>query len=191
MSGTNCAIVLAGAAFLLNLLPIRRSIRLALSFGVIFGYLGLVGPEPSVLRASVMVGAVLVGFILGRRVPPLEALSLAVVTLLIYQPALAMDFGFALSALATLGLLVLAPKLVEVLARRMPLWLAVVVSVSLAAQCYCRAAGSSSYGYRFDCLLSVTCVAYGCLLVVLDCISFYSLHPFCCCQLCECSVGKH
>ncbi|MCX6495753.1 MAG: ComEC/Rec2 family competence protein [Rhodoluna sp.] len=137
VSGTNCAIVLAGAAFLLNLLPIRRPIRLSLSFGVIFGYLGLVGPEPSVLRASVMVGAVLVGFILGRRVPPLEALSLAVVILLIYQPALAMDFGFALSALATLGLLVLAPKLVEVLAKRMPLWLAVVVSVSLAAQIAC------------------------------------------------------
>ena len=137
VSGTNCAIVLAGAAFLLNLLPIRRFIRLSLSFGVIFGYLGLVGPEPSVLRASVMVGAVLVGFILGRRVPPLEALSLAVVILLVYQPALAMDFGFALSALATLGLLVLAPKLVEVLAKRMPFWLAVVVSVSLAAQIAC------------------------------------------------------
>lgn len=137
VSGTNCAIVLAGAAFLLNLLPIRRTIRLSLSFGVIFGYLGLVGPEPSVLRASVMVGAVLVGFILGRRVPPLEALSLAVVILLVYQPTLSMDFGFALSALATLGLLVLAPKLVDVLARRMPLWLAVVVSVSLAAQIAC------------------------------------------------------
>lgn len=137
VSGTNCAIVLAGAAFLLNLLPIRRAVRLSLSFAVIFGYLGLVGPEPSVLRASVMVGAVLVGFMLGRRVPPLEALSLAVVILLVYQPSLSMDFGFALSALATLGLLVLAPKLVEVLARRMPLWLAVVVSVSLAAQIAC------------------------------------------------------
>ena len=137
VSGTNCAIVLAGAAFLLNLLPIRRSVRLSLSFAVIFGYLGLVGPEPSVLRASVMVGAVLVGFMLGRRVPPLEALSLAVVILLVYQPSLSMDFGFALSALATLGLLVLAPKLVEVLARKMPLWLAVVVSVSLAAQIAC------------------------------------------------------
>ncbi len=137
VSGTNCAIVLAGAALLLNLLPIRRSIRLSLSFGVIFAYLGLVGPEPSVLRASVMVAAVLIGFLLGRRVPPLEALSLAVVVLLVHQPSLSMDFGFALSALATWGLLVLAPKLVEVLQRRMPLWLAVVVSVSLSAQIAC------------------------------------------------------
>ena len=137
VSGTNCAIVLAGAALLLNLLPIRRSIRLSLSFGVIFAYLGLVGPEPSVLRASVMVAAVLIGFLLGRRVPPLEALSLAVVVLLVQQPSLSMDFGFVLSALATWGLLVLAPKLVEVLQRRMPLWLAIVVSVSLSAQIAC------------------------------------------------------
>ncbi len=137
VSGTNCAIVLAGAALLLNLLPIRRSIRLSLSFGVISAYLGLVGPEPSVLRASVMVAAVLVGFLLGRRVPPLEALSLAVVVLLVHQPSLSMDFGFVLSALATWGLLVLAPKLVEVLQRRMPLWLAIVVSVSLSAQIAC------------------------------------------------------
>jgi len=137
VSGTNCAIVLAGAALLLNLLPIRRYIRLVLSFGVIFAYLGLVGPEPSVLRASVMVGAVLVGFLLGRRVPPIEALSLAVLILLVYQPSLALDFGFALSALATLGLLVLAPKLVELLQKRMPLWLAVMISVSLAAQIAC------------------------------------------------------
>ena len=137
VSGTNCAIVLAGAALLLNLLPIRRSIRLSLSFGVIFAYLGLVGPEPSVLRASVMVAAVLVGYLLGRRVPPLEALSIAVVLLLVYQPSLSMDFGFALSALATWGLLVLAPKLVEVLQRKIPLWLAVVVSVSLSAQIAC------------------------------------------------------
>ena len=137
VSGTNCAIVLAGAALLLNLLPIRRSIRLSLSFGVIFAYLGLVGPEPSVLRASVMVGAVLVGFLLGRRVPPIEALSLAVLLLLVYQPSLSLDFSFALSALATLGLLVLAPKLVELMQKRMPLWLAVMISVSLAAQIAC------------------------------------------------------
>jgi len=137
VSGTNCAIVLAGAALLLNLLPIRRSIRLSLSFGVIFAYLGLVGPEPSVLRASVMVGAVLVGFLLGRRVPPIEALSLAVVLLLVYQPSLSLDFGFALSALATLGLLVLAPILVQLLQKKMPSWLAVMISVSLAAQIAC------------------------------------------------------
>lgn len=137
VSGTNCAIVLAGAALLLGLVPIRRSVRLLLSFGIIFAYLALVGPEPSVLRASVMVAAVLAGYLFGRRVPPLDALSLAVIVLLVYEPSLSLDYGFALSALATLGLLVLAPKLVEFLARKMPTWLAIVISVSLAAQIAC------------------------------------------------------
>ena len=137
VSGANCAIVLAGVALLLNLLPVKRIIRLALSFGAIVLYLGLVGPEPSVLRASVMVAVVLVGWSLGRRVHPLDAISLSIILLLLYLPALSLDYGFALSVLATLGLLVLAPRLVEHFEKKMPTWLAVVLSVSVAAQIAC------------------------------------------------------
>ncbi|MEI7419507.1 MAG: DNA internalization-related competence protein ComEC/Rec2 [Actinomycetes bacterium] len=137
VSGANCAIVLAGVALLLNLLPVKRIVRLGLSLGAIFLYLGLVGPEPSVLRASVMVAVVLVGWSLGRRVHPLDAISLSIVLLLIYEPTLSLDYGFALSVLATLGLLVLAPRLVEHFEKKMPTWLAVVLSVSIAAQIAC------------------------------------------------------
>ena len=137
VSGANCAIVLAGVALLLNLLPVKRIIRLTLSLLTIVLYLGLVGPEPSVLRASVMVAVVLVGWSLGRRVHPLDAISLSIILLLIYQPALSLDYGFALSVLATLGLLVLAPRLVEHFEKQMPTWLAVVLSVSVAAQIAC------------------------------------------------------
>ena len=137
VSGANCAIVLAGVALLLNLLPVKRIVRLGLSFGAIFLYLGLVGPEPSVLRASVMVAVVLVGWSLGRRVHPLDAISLSIILLLIYEPTLSLDYGFVLSVLATLGLLVLAPRLVEHFEKRMPTWLAVVLSVSIAAQIAC------------------------------------------------------
>ena len=137
VSGANCAIVLAGVALLLNRLPVKRLLRLALSFGAIVLYLGLVGSEPSVLRASVMVAVVLVGWSLGRRVHPLDAISLSIILLLLYQPSLSLDYGFALSVLATLGLLVLAPKLIEHFERKMPTWLAIVLSVSVAAQIAC------------------------------------------------------
>ena len=137
VSGANCAIVLAGVALLLNLLPVKRIVRLGLSFGAIFLYLGLVGPEPSVLRASVMVAVVLVGWSLGRRVNPLDAISLSIILLLIYEATLSLDYGFALSVLATLGLLLLAPRLVEHFEKKMPTWLAVVLSVSIAAQIAC------------------------------------------------------
>jgi len=137
VSGANCAIVLAGFAFLLNLLPLARAIRIGLSFGVIALYLALVGPEASVLRASVMVGVVLLGLLIGRRVSPLDAIALSIVLLLVLQPDLALNYGFALSVLATLGLLVLAPKFVAIFERKMPTWLAIMISVSLAAQIAC------------------------------------------------------
>ncbi len=137
VSGANCAIVLAGVAFLLNLLPIARPFRILVSFCAIGFYLALVGPEPSVLRASAMVGVVLLGFLVGRRVSPLDAISLSVIGLLLWQPDLSLSYGFALSAFATLGLVLLAPKLVEVFEKRMPTWLAIVISVSFAAQIAC------------------------------------------------------
>jgi competence protein ComEC len=84
-----------------------------------------------------MVAVVLVGWSLGRRVHPLDAISLSIILLLIYEPTLSLDYGFALSVLATLGLLVLAPRLVEHFEQRMPTWLAVVLSVSIAAQIAC------------------------------------------------------
>ncbi|NBR77816.1 MAG: ComEC/Rec2 family competence protein [Microbacteriaceae bacterium] len=137
VSGANCAIVLAGVAFLLNLLPIARPFRIFVSFAAIGFYLALVGQEPSVLRASAMVGVVLLGFLIGRRVSPLDAIALSVIGLLLWQPELSLSYGFALSALATIGLVVLAPNLVEVFEKRMPTWLAIVISVSIAAQIAC------------------------------------------------------
>ncbi len=137
VSGANCAIVLAGVAFLLNLLPIARPFRILISFSAIGFYLALVGQEPSVLRASAMVGVVLLGFLIGRRVSPLDAIALSVIGLLLWQPELSLSYGFALSALATIGLVALAPKLVEVFEKRMPTWLAIVISVSVAAQIAC------------------------------------------------------
>ena len=137
VSGANCAIVLAGVALLLNFLPIARGIRISMSFAVIALYLALVGQQASVLRASVMVGVVLLGSLIGRRVSPLDAISLSVVVLMLFEPALSMNYGFALSVLATLGLLVLAPKFVEFFETKIPSWLAIMVSVSLAAQVAC------------------------------------------------------
>ena len=137
VSGANCAIVLAAVALVLLRLPLPRRMRVVLSLGAIAGYLCLVGPEPSVLRASVMVGAVLSGQFFGRKVLALDAISLSVILLLAIDPALSLDYGFALSVLATLGLLVLAPKLVDVLAKRMPTWLALLLSVTISAQIAC------------------------------------------------------
>ncbi len=137
VSGANCAIVLGVVALLINRLPLKRWQRVLLSLLAIAFYLALVGPEPSVLRASVMVAVVLVGFNLGRKVNPVDALALSVILLLLFDPKLSLDYGFALSVLATLGILVLASKFVEVFERRMPKWLAIGLAVTVAAQIAC------------------------------------------------------
>jgi competence protein ComEC len=65
-------------------------------------------------------------------------LSSAVLVLLVADPWLSRSYGFALSALATAGLLTLASPLAAALARVLPGWLATVLSVPLAAQLACQ-----------------------------------------------------
>jgi competence protein ComEC len=65
-------------------------------------------------------------------------LALATLVLLATDPWLSRDYGFALSVLATGGLLLLAGPLSRLLQRVLPLGVAVVVAVPLAAQLACQ-----------------------------------------------------
>ncbi len=85
--------------------------RLAIGNGVILGYLGLTGAEPSVLRAALMGSAALFALSIDRKVKPLGLLLSAATVILIYDASLIWDLGFQLSFLATLGLLVTVPIL--------------------------------------------------------------------------------
>jgi competence protein ComEC len=61
----------------------------------------------------------------------------ATVALLLVDPGLASAFGFALSVLATAGILLLAPSWRDALARWLPRWVAEAVAVPAAAQLAC------------------------------------------------------
>jgi competence protein ComEC len=63
------------------------------------------GASASVIRASVMTAAALVAAAGGRKGAGAVALSHAIIALLVFDPAIAYDAGFRLSALATAGLL--------------------------------------------------------------------------------------
>lgn len=137
VSGANCAIVMGAVYFLLAGINLGRRWRLIGATFALIGYILLVGPEPSVLRAGVMAFAVIAAMASGRKVPPLQALALSIVVLLIIDPWLATDFAFALSVFSTLGILVLAPLIYQQLKSRMNNWLAVGLAVTFAAQLYC------------------------------------------------------
>ncbi len=138
VSGANCAVVTAGVLLLGGYLGLRRFLRLALALLTLLGFVVLVTPEPSVLRAALMATVLLLSIGSGRPGRGLPLLALVVIVLLVFDPWLARSYGFALSVLATAGLLVLAGPLGRVLARWMPAWLAGVIAIPLAAQLACQ-----------------------------------------------------
>ena len=138
VSGANCAIVTAAAFALAAICGLRRGARVAVALLALLGFVVLVTPQPSVVRAGAMAVVVLVAIATGRPGGGVAALSVAVIGLLAFDPWLARDYGFALSAAATAGLLLLAGPLAGRLSVVMPTPLAVLLAVPVAAQLACQ-----------------------------------------------------
>ncbi len=137
VSGANCTLILASLMLGLRSLHTPRHVAAALSLLALLGFVLLVGPDPSVLRAAVM-GALGLMALLGGRPKRVGALlSLAIVLLLLADPWLAGDYAFILSVLATLGLFLVGQRCVRWLSVLMPLWLAQTIAIPLAAQLFC------------------------------------------------------
>jgi competence protein ComEC len=138
VSGANCAVVTVAVFALAALLRLPRALRIVLAGGALAGFVVLVTPQPSVVRAAAMAAVALLCMLRGARAAGVPALALAVLVLLAGDPWLAWSAGFVLSAAATAGLLLLAPPLAERLARVLPNRLAIVVAVPIAAQVACQ-----------------------------------------------------
>ena len=138
VSGTNLTLVVGFLLVLGRWCGVRGRGHYVVGALGIVGFVLLARTEPSVVRAAAM-GAVGAGRD-GRRRPPARApgrSGVAVVVLLLLDPGLALTVGFALSAVATAGILLVAPGLRDALARWLPRWVAEAVAVPLAAQLAC------------------------------------------------------
>ncbi len=138
VSGANCAIVIGLVLLVGSVVGLPRGVRVGVALVVLVGFVVLVTPEPSVLRAAVMAAIALVTYGFGRPVRGIPVVALAVVVLLVADPWMTRSYGFVLSVLATAGLMVLAGPLTAVLGRFLPRWLALVVAVPMAAQLACQ-----------------------------------------------------
>jgi competence protein ComEC len=125
VSGFNVALVASTVWALLALARAPRRVAALGALAVVGGFAIVVGPQPSVLRATLMAGLVLVALLLEREASVLNGLALAALVILAVRPADLHDPGFQLSFAATAGI-VLAP-----LPRNR---LAAAVAVSAAAQ---------------------------------------------------------
>ena len=120
VSGANVSILIAAVLPLLRLLGLRRRWRPVVLVAVLAGFVLITRPEPSVIRAAVMGGVGVLALYRSTAAAGLPALAVAILVLLVFDPWLARSPGFALSALATLGLLVFAGPWSRALAQRLP-----------------------------------------------------------------------
>ncbi|WP_274647007.1 ComEC/Rec2 family competence protein [Microbacterium sp. C7(2022)] len=137
VSGANCALVVGIAFAVTAALGGGRVLRVMAGASTLVGFILLVTPEPSVVRAGMMASIALLALLCGRPGAGLATLALAVTVLLMLDPWLATSLGFALSAAATGALLVLARPLASGLGRWMPRPLALTIAVPLSAQLAC------------------------------------------------------
>jgi competence protein ComEC len=134
VSGTNVAITCGAVLLLLRLLRVGPRTATALAGVALVAFVVVARPSPSVLRAAVMGAVTLLALLTGRNRSALPALSVAVLGLLLADPELGVEPGFALSVLATAALVLLAPRWAAVLRDRgVPVGVAEALAVPAAA----------------------------------------------------------
>jgi competence protein ComEC len=137
VSGANCSLVLGSLLILARSLRLPRLPAASVALAGLGGFVLVVGPEPSVLRAGLMGVIGVIALASGRRGRSLGFLCLAVIGLLLVDPRLGVSYGFLLSVLATLGIILLGTRLTAWLGLVLPLPLAVAIAVPLSAQLFC------------------------------------------------------
>jgi competence protein ComEC len=138
VSGSNVAIVCGLVLLLARWSRVGPRWAALLAGLTLVGFVILVRPSPSVLRAALMGAIALVALAASRPRAALPALGGAVLLLVLLDPALARSPGFALSVCATAGLLLIAPGWRDALRRRgVPPGFAEALAVPAAAQAAC------------------------------------------------------
>lgn len=129
VSGSNVALFLGLWVVVLGPLgwtPLRRPVAVLIGVAL---FATVTRFEPSVVRASAMVAAVMLGRLVGVALDGWSALGGGVVGCLLLDPTLAVSLGFQLSVVATLGVMA-GSRLFDF----RPAWMARVASASLTVQ---------------------------------------------------------
>ena len=132
VSGQNVTLLAVLAWPLLGLAGLGRRARLAGVLGLIALYVPLTGAGPSIMRAGVMGAAGTVAALAGRPASRWYSLLLAAAVTLLLDPRAWQDVGWQFSFAAVVGIFLLVPTLMRVLAR-LPEPLAAGTALTIAA----------------------------------------------------------
>ena len=124
-SGFNVTVVMGATIFLFAGL-MKRTLAIILGIAAVMIYSLMAGLEPAIVRAAIMGSLAYFGQMLGKPSDGLRLLFLAAGAMLWFNPLFIFDIGFQLSFMATLGLILVCPRL--------PGWLPRGMKESLAAQ---------------------------------------------------------
>lgn len=133
LSGLHVGIIYALAGLLLFFLP-WPWVKYMTGFCIILFYLFIVGPRPSLVRATVMIIVIGIGYILSLEREPLNLLGIACSLILIADPFSAFSLSFQLSFLALLGIFIISTPITAFLKQYLPGWIALPLSFSIGAQ---------------------------------------------------------
>lgn len=145
VSGANFAIVSTFVLWCMQFLIRRKNMRVIATAIALICFIALVRPSPSVLRAAAMAAVLLVAQLGKRGSDSLPALGFAICAVVLGDPWQSRDAGFALSVLATAGLLLLAPRIQDKLPTHKKL--ASALAPPIAAMVFCAPILVSLSGY--------------------------------------------
>lgn len=134
VSGSHITLMAGTANIVGRFLHMSPRATAALATGVILFYSLLAGAIPPVIRSALMGILTLLALTAGRERDAQHILGLVALGLLLYSPLWLFDISFQLSFGATAGLLYLAPYLRERLRKKLPVFVADSLAVTIGAQ---------------------------------------------------------
>jgi ComEC/Rec2-related protein len=111
VSGSNVGLVVLLFVFLLRASPLGVGRKTILLLFIVLLFCFLSNNQPSVVRASVMAGLVLLGHTLQRKIDLNNIIAAAAMIILIVQPTQLFDIGFQLSFATAWGLIFITPRI--------------------------------------------------------------------------------
>lgn len=134
VSGSHITLMAGTAGIIGKLLHLPDKATAALATVTIIFYGLLAGAIPPVIRSAIMGILTLLALTMGRERDAQHILSITALGLLLYSPPLLYDISFQLSFGATAGLLYIAPILREKLRKKLPVFVADSLAITMAAQ---------------------------------------------------------
>ncbi len=117
VSGLHLSILTQTLLSVLTSLKVPRRVRGAIGAGAVVGFILLMDPTASVVRAGAMCLLVMLGECFRRQADARNSMGFALIVLLSFEPFAVYDAGLLLSFLSTCGILFVSPRIQRVLCR--------------------------------------------------------------------------